>query len=204
MIPFLFKDFMPPFIRCRDICLMPFFLHHFFKPFWSSQKWPRKLAWGFSMRACSVASVISDSLWPHGLWSTRLLCPLDSLGKNTGVGCHFLQQEIFPTQDRTQVSCLAGWFFTTWATGEEEKPNRDHWMLAGWSGRPYLGMTPSEIRAHQQPRWVCSWGQELDWYKMVCPLERASEWQRYREARYVSRAAAGVRNTHVWTSRRDG
>ena len=27
-----------------------------------------------------------------------LLCPWDSLGKNTGVGCHFLLQEILPTQ----------------------------------------------------------------------------------------------------------
>ena len=29
---------------------------------------------------------------------TRLLCPWDFLGKNTGVGCHFLLQGIFPTQ----------------------------------------------------------------------------------------------------------
>jgi len=28
----------------------------------------------------------------------RLLCPWDSSGKNTGVGCHFLLQGIFPTQ----------------------------------------------------------------------------------------------------------
>ena len=28
----------------------------------------------------------------------RLLCPWDSPGKNTGVGCHSLLQEIFPTQ----------------------------------------------------------------------------------------------------------
>ena len=28
----------------------------------------------------------------------RLLCPWDSLGKNTGVGCHVLLQGIFPTQ----------------------------------------------------------------------------------------------------------
>ena len=28
----------------------------------------------------------------------RLLCPWDSAGNNTGVGCHFLLQEIFPTQ----------------------------------------------------------------------------------------------------------
>ena len=29
---------------------------------------------------------------------TRLLCPWDFPGKNTGVGCHFLLQEIFPIQ----------------------------------------------------------------------------------------------------------
>ena len=29
---------------------------------------------------------------PHGLQPTRLLCPWDSPGKNTGVGCHFLLQ----------------------------------------------------------------------------------------------------------------
>ena len=28
-----------------------------------------------------------------------LLCPWDSPGKNTGVGCHFLLQRIFPTQE---------------------------------------------------------------------------------------------------------
>ena len=37
-------------------------------------------------------------LWPHGLSPTRLLCPWDFSGKNTGVGCHFLLQRIFPTQ----------------------------------------------------------------------------------------------------------
>ena len=43
-------------------------------------------------------SVMSDSLWPRGLWLTRLLRPCDSPGKNTGVDCHFLLQGIFPTQ----------------------------------------------------------------------------------------------------------
>ena len=37
-------------------------------------------------------SVVSDSLRPRGL-----LRPWDSPGKNTGVGCHFLLQGIFPT-----------------------------------------------------------------------------------------------------------
>ena len=42
--------------------------------------------------------VLFDSLWPRGLKPTRLLRPWDFSGKNTGVGCHFLLQEIFPTQ----------------------------------------------------------------------------------------------------------
>ena len=34
---------------------------------------------------------MSDSVRPHGsLQPTRLLCPWDSPGTNTGVGCHFL------------------------------------------------------------------------------------------------------------------
>ena len=37
-------------------------------------------------------SVVSDSLPPHGQQPTRILCPQDSLGKNTGVGCRFLLQ----------------------------------------------------------------------------------------------------------------
>ena len=42
---------------------------------------------------------MSDSLWPLGLYvAPRLLCPWDFPGKNTGMGCHFLLQEIFPTQ----------------------------------------------------------------------------------------------------------
>ena len=43
-------------------------------------------------------SVMSDSVQSHGLYSARLLCPWDFPGKNTGVSCHSLLQEIFPTQ----------------------------------------------------------------------------------------------------------
>ena len=41
---------------------------------------------------CYVASVVSDSVWPHRQQPTRLCHPWDSPGKNTGVGCHFLLQ----------------------------------------------------------------------------------------------------------------
>jgi len=43
-------------------------------------------------------AVMTDSLWPHGLWLTSLLCPWNSPGKNSGVGCHALLQGIFLTQ----------------------------------------------------------------------------------------------------------
>ena len=35
---------------------------------------------------------MSDSMQPHWWQPTRLPCPWDSPGKNTGVGCHFLLQ----------------------------------------------------------------------------------------------------------------
>ena len=35
---------------------------------------------------------MSDSVWPYRRQPTRLLCPWDSPGKNTGVGFHFLLQ----------------------------------------------------------------------------------------------------------------
>ena len=43
---------------------------------------------------CVSHLVMSDSLWPHGLYPTRLLCPWDSPGKNNGVSCHILLQSL--------------------------------------------------------------------------------------------------------------
>ena len=47
---------------------------------------------------CVCRLVVSNSLRPHGLQPARLLCPWNSPGKNTGVGCHSFLQEIFPAQ----------------------------------------------------------------------------------------------------------
>ena len=58
-------------------------------------------------------SVMSDSLQTHGL-----LSPWVSLGQKTGMGSLSLLQEIFPTRDQTQISCIAGRFFTSWVTRE--------------------------------------------------------------------------------------
>ena len=54
-------------------------------------------------------SVVSNSLWPHGLYS-----PWNSLGQTTGVGSLSLVQGIYWTQG----SRIAGGLFTSWATRE--------------------------------------------------------------------------------------
>ena len=58
-----------------------------------------------------VWSVMSDSFWLRGLYSVRLLCPLNFPGKSTRGGCHFLLQGIFLTQGWTKSP--AGETFTT-------------------------------------------------------------------------------------------
>ena len=100
---------------------------------------------------CESRSVVSNSLWTHGLYSTQ-----NSPDQNTGAGSFSLLQGIFPThglnlglphyrwnlyqlshkgsplewvaypfsrasshpRDWTQVSRIAGGFFTSWATRE--------------------------------------------------------------------------------------
>ena len=54
---------------------------------------------------CCVASVVSDSVWPHRQQPTRLPRPWDSPGKNTGVGCHCLLQcmEVKSESEVTQL-----------------------------------------------------------------------------------------------------
>ena len=51
------------------------------------------------MRACSVTQACPTFCGPMDCSPpTRLLCPWDSPGKKTGVGCPALLQGIFPTQ----------------------------------------------------------------------------------------------------------
>ena len=54
-----------------------------------------------------LSCFVSDSVRPHRWQPTRLPCPWDSPGKNTGVGCHFLLQ-CMKVKSESQVaqSCL--------------------------------------------------------------------------------------------------
>ena len=61
-------------------------------------------------------SVVPDSLRPHGWQPARPLCPWDSPGKKTGVGCLSFSRGSSPPRDQTRlswVSCTVGGFFTT-------------------------------------------------------------------------------------------
>ena len=50
---------------------------------------------------------MSDSVRPHRGQPTRLRHPWDSLGKNTGVGCHFLLQCMkVKSENEVAQSCL--------------------------------------------------------------------------------------------------
>ena len=68
---------------------------------------------------CVSCSVVSDSLLPRRLYATGLLCPWDFPGKDTGMGCHFFLQGIFPSQGSIPcllvscLSCTASGFITT-------------------------------------------------------------------------------------------
>ena len=65
--------------------------------------------------------VLSHSVMPNSLQNCSLPDSSvhgDSLGKNTGVGCHALLQGSFQPRGRTQVSHIAGRFFTIWVTRE--------------------------------------------------------------------------------------
>ena len=56
-----------------------------------------------SMRSLSCPTLC----YPIGCSPPGLLCPWDSPGKNTGVGCHALLQGIFPTQgSNPHLLCL--------------------------------------------------------------------------------------------------
>ena len=70
-------------------------------------------------------SVMSDCLWPHELYS-----PWNSPGQNSGVGSLFFSRGSSQPRDRTQVSRIAGRFFTSWATREAQcrRPWFNSWV----------------------------------------------------------------------------
>ena len=74
--------------------------------------------WEFGIMRCELLyEVLVTQLYPALCDPMNYSLP----GMNTGVRYHSLLQGIFLTRDQTQVSHIAGRFFTIWAT--REAPN---------------------------------------------------------------------------------
>ena len=76
-------------------------------------------------------SVLSDSLWPHGLYR-----PWNSPGQNTGVGSLSLLQGTFPTQGLNPCLLHGGGSFTSWTTNEAWVLERLAYPFSRGSSRP--------------------------------------------------------------------
>ena len=76
------------------------------------------------------ASVVSDSLQPHELYS-----PWNSPGQNTGMGSLSLLQGIFPTQGLNQASCTAGW--VVYQLSHKRSPRILEWVTYSFSSRSF-------------------------------------------------------------------
>ena len=63
-------------------------------------------------------SVVSDSLWPHGLWPTRLLCPWDSPGRSPEWTAVPISRASSQLRSWTWASRTAGGSFTARAARE--------------------------------------------------------------------------------------
>ena len=96
-------------------------------------------------------SVVSNSLWPHGLYS-----PCNSPGHNTGVGSLSLFQGTLPTRDQTQVSHITGRFFTSWTTREalrslKRRVKRKKWSATTGPTNPVRPSNPVRVCEAHKP-----------------------------------------------------
>ena len=76
---------------------------------------------GLGVKRCPCPAVVSNSSWPHGLYS-----PWNSPGQNTGVGNHPLLQ-IFPTQGSNP-----GLPHCKWILYQAEPPRKAKEIFIAW------------------------------------------------------------------------
>ena len=67
---------------------------------------------------CVSCLVMSSSLGPHGLYPTRLFCPWNSQARILEWVAISCSRGISWPRDWTQISCIAGRFFSIWAIGK--------------------------------------------------------------------------------------
>ena len=111
---------------------------------------------------CYVTSVMSDSTRPQRRQPTRLPCPWDSPGKNTGVGCHFLLQCM---KGKVKVKSLSRvrLLVTPWTAAYQAPPSMGFSRREYWSGVPLP--SPPTGGGTLIP---ISMGTALYWYRSIC------------------------------------
>ena len=118
---------------------------------------------------------------------TRLPCPWDSPGKNTGVGCHFLLQ-CMKVKSESEVACVQ-LLATPWAAAYHAPPSMGFSRQEYWSGAPL----PSPIYSSGFPKTgsaICSI------FHFVCPNDysrKSKIWGLYYPYRRKHRRELGTR-----------
>ena len=91
---------------------------------------------------------MSDSVRPHRWQPTRLPCPWDSPGKNTGVGCHFLLQ-CMKVKSESEVAQLCP---TLSDPTDCSKQQRTLNLASSLLGVPERARSPEVLLAADMPR----------------------------------------------------
>ena len=100
---------------------------------WGILKKERAAAVAAAVAAAAKSLQLCLTLWPHRRQPTRLHCPWDSPGKNTGVGCHFLLQCM-----KMEVKSLSHvrLFATPWTAAYQAPLSMGFSRQEYWSGVP--------------------------------------------------------------------
>ena len=106
----------------------------------------------YSYCCCWVTSVVPDSVQPHRRQPTRLPCPWDSPGKNTGVGCHFLLQ-CMKVKSESEVAQSCPTLATPWTAAYQAPSSMGFSRRKYWSGLP-LPSPPTPLGYHKIPNWA--------------------------------------------------
>ena len=120
---------------------------------------------------------MSNSLQP-----ARRLCPWDSPGKNTAVGCHFLLHGIFLTQGSKGISCIGRqipYHSATWEAQPRQDLNPN--LLTSWD----LGKLESVAQTNE---WVPS---SLPETPSLTPDPNSYQWRETRQNRCAAVRSAG-------------
>ena len=95
---------------------------------------------------------MSDSVQPHRWQPTRLLCPWDSPGKNTGVGCHFLLQCMkVKSESEDAQSCLT--LATPYTAAYQAPPSTGFSSQEYWNGLLFPSPYLAEETPNFEPKW---------------------------------------------------